>query len=51
MNDTEDLREKLLSDVYGGAISGLGAIQQDEDRIREAAGEGLEKIASQYGYK
>ena len=51
MNDTEDLREKLLSDVYGGAISGLGAMLLDEDRIRNADEEELEEIASQDGYK
>ncbi|MBM6871432.1 hypothetical protein H7U37_10210 [Pseudoflavonifractor phocaeensis] len=51
MNDTEDLREKLLADVYGGAFSGLGAMLLDEDRIRKADEEELKEIASQYGYK
>lgn len=49
--DSEELREKLLSDVYAGACSGLGAMLLDEDRIRSADDEELQEIAEQYGIR
>ena len=49
--DPEELREKLLTDVYAGACSGLGAMLLDEDRIRSADDEELQEIADQYGIR
>lgn len=49
--DSEELREKLLTDVYAGACSGLGAMLLDEDRIRKADEEELQEIADQYGIR
>lgn len=49
--DTEELREKLLTDVYAGACSGLGAMLLDEDRIRKADEDELQEIADQYGIR
>lgn len=39
-DETEQLREKLLDDVYAGAFSGMPAMILEE----------LEEIAKQYGY-
>ena len=50
-DENEDLRQELLSNVYAGAFSGLGAMLLDEDRIRKADSEELEQIARQYGYR
>lgn len=41
--DTEDLRDKLLSDVYAGATAGMPAMILDESRIRNASDEELKK--------
>ena len=49
-SDTEELRRKLLDDVYAGAMSGLGAMILDESRIKNADADELEKIAKEYGY-
>jgi hypothetical protein len=49
--DSEELREKLLTDVYAGACSGLGAMLLDEDRIRKADEDELQEIADQYGIR
>lgn len=49
--DTEELRSKLLSEVYAGAVSGMPAMILDESRIRNADAEELEKIAKEYGYE
>lgn len=49
--DTEELRKKLLTDVYAGACSGLGAMLLDEDRTRKADDEELQEIADQYGIR
>ncbi len=48
--DTEELRKKLLADVYAGAVSGLGAMLLDEGRIKNADEEELKKIAKEHGY-
>lgn len=48
--DTEELRKELLADVYAGAMSGLGAMILDENRIQNADADELEKIAKEYGY-
>ena len=48
--DTEELRKKLLSDIYGGAFAGFGAMLLDESRIKNANDEELRKIAREYGY-
>lgn len=49
--DSEELREKLLTDAYAGACSGLGAMLLDEDRIRKADEDELQEIADQYGIR
>lgn len=49
--DSEELRKKLLTDVYAGACSGLGAMLLDEDRIRSADEDELQEIAEQYGIR
>ena len=48
--DTEDLRKKLLDDVYAAAFSGTPATILDESRIKNADADELEKIAKEYGY-
>ncbi len=48
--DTEELRSKLLSEVYAGAVPGMPAMILDESRIRNADADELEKIAKEYGY-
>lgn len=49
--EVEELRKKLLSDVYAGTFAGMPAMILDESRIRYASQEELEKIAKEYGYK
>ena len=49
--DTEELRQKLLDDIFAGACSGLGAMVLDADRVRRAGPEELEQIARQYGLR
>lgn len=48
--DTEELRKKLLADVYAGAVAGMPAMLLDERRIKNADASELEKIAKEYGY-
>ena len=48
--DTEELRKKLLADIYAGSISGMPAMFLDESRIQKADDEEIEKIAKEYGY-
>ena len=48
--DTEELRKKLLADIYAGSISGMPAMFLDESRIQNADDEEIEKIAKEYGY-
>ena len=48
--DAEELRSKLLSEVYAGAVAGMPAMILDEIRIRNADAEELERIAKEYGY-
>ena len=47
--NTEDLRRRLLNDVYAGAFSGIPAMILDEKRIRDADEEELKEIVRQYG--
>ena len=47
--DVEKLRRNLLDEIYAGAVSGLGAMILDEDRIRNADEEELREIAKEYG--
>lgn len=49
--NTEDLRQKLLDDVYAGAFAGMPAMLLEEDEIRTADDEELEKIAGRHGLK
>ena len=49
--DTEELRQKLLREVYAGGIAGFGAMLLDESEIRHADKEELECIARRYGFK
>ena len=46
----EDLRKKLLDDVYSGSIAGTPDMILDENKILNADDEELEKIAKEYGY-
>lgn len=48
--DAEELRSKLLSEVYAGAVAGMPAMILDASRIRNADADELEKIAKKYGY-
>lgn len=48
--DAEELRSKLLSEVYAGTVPGMPAMILDESRIRNADADELEKIAKEYGY-
>ncbi|MCI7656638.1 hypothetical protein [Anaerotignum sp.] len=48
--DTEELRSKLLSEVYAGTVAGMPAMILDESRIRNADEEELKQIAREYGY-
>lgn len=48
--DAEELRSKLLSEVYAGAVAGMPAMILDESRVRNADADELEKIAKEYGY-
>lgn len=34
--NTEELRQSLLEEIYAGAASGLGAMLLDEEKIRQA---------------
>ena len=47
--NTEDLRQKLLDDLWAGASSGLGAMLLDEEAVRRAGPEELEAIARRHG--
>ena len=48
----DDLRQKLLDDVYAGAFSGgMPAMLLEEDKIRNADDEELEDIARRHGLK
>lgn len=49
--NTEDLRQKLLDDVYAGAFAGMPAMLLEEDEIRNADDEELEEIARRHGLK
>lgn len=49
-NESEELRQKLLSDIYAGSFSGTPAMILDEDRIKNADEKELEEIAKEYGY-
>ena len=48
---TEELRRRLLEEIYAGAMAGMGAMILDEDRIRRADDKELREIAAQYGYR
>ncbi len=48
---TEQLRRKLLENVYAGAFSGLGAMLLDEEQIRRASPDELELLAQSYGIR
>ena len=47
--DTEELRRRLLDEIYAGAFAGMPAMLLDEDEIRHADAEKLRQIAKQYG--
>ncbi len=48
---TEELRRRLLDEIYAGAFAGMGAMLLDEERIRKAGEEELWEIAGQYGIR
>ena len=47
--NTEDLRQKLLDDVYAGAFAGMPAMLLEEDEIRNGDDEELEEIVRRHG--
>ena len=47
----EDLRQRLLDDVWAGAAAGMPAMLLDEDAIRRAGEEELDDLARRYGMK
>ena len=49
--DSNDLRQKLLDDVYAGAFAGMPAMLLEEGEIRTADDEELEEIAQRHGLK
>ena len=50
--NSDDLRQKLLDDVYAGAFAGgTPAMLLDEDKIRSADADELRDIAKGYGYR
>ncbi len=49
--DTEALRQALLDELYACAFSGLPAALSDEDEIKNATAEELERIAWRYGLR
>ena len=49
--NTEELRRKLLEEIYAGAFAGMPAMLLDEDEIRNADEEDLQAIARRYGYR
>lgn len=48
--DIEELRQRLLNEIYAGAASGLSAMLLDESIIKNADESQLLEIAKQYGY-
>ncbi len=48
-DNTEQLRQELLTEVYAGAFAGMPAMLLSEDEIRSASPERLEEIARQFG--
>lgn len=51
MSDKEDLRDDLLDYVYAGAFSGMPSMILEQDRIKNASSEELQKIAKEYGIR
>ncbi len=47
---TEELRNKLLTDTYAGAFSGMPAMILDEDKIKNADYDELLKISKEHGF-
>ncbi|MDR4023121.1 MAG: hypothetical protein Q3W84_04760 [Eubacteriales bacterium] len=50
IRNTEELRSRLLSDVYAGSCTGMPAMMLDESRIKNADADEFERIAEEYGY-
>ena len=46
--ETEALRQQLLDELYAAAFSGIPAVLSDEDEIKNATPEELERIAWRY---
>ena len=49
--NTEELRRKLLEEIYAGAFAGMPDMLLDEDEIRDADEEELIEIAKRYGMR
>ncbi len=47
--DEERLRQELLDEICAGAFSGMPAMLLDEDEIKKAGSEELQRIARRYG--
>ena len=48
--NTEELRSRLLSDIYAGSCAGMPAMMLDESGIKNDDADELERIAEEYGY-
>lgn len=48
--EMEELKKKLISDIYAGSIAGMPEMLMDESRIMNADEEELKKIAREFGY-
>ena len=48
---TEDLRQRLLDEIWAGACSGLGPMLLDEAAVLRAGPEELETMACRYNIK
>ena len=49
--DTAQLRQQLLDEIYAGASAGLGAMLLDEETVLRADSEELEELARRYGLR
>jgi hypothetical protein len=49
--DIEELRRKLLAEVYAISLTGMPAVILDEDRIKRADADELLEIAKRFGFE
>ena len=48
--EIEELKKKLISDIYAGSIAGMPEMLLVESRIMNADDEEIKKIAKEFGY-